>query len=217
VRPLIDGVDTGNFAPQAKEAIRARLGLPGDRPIVSYLGVLNRYQGVDLLLEAAALLKGQGAKLHFLVMGFPEERYREKAEQLGLSGMITFTGRIPYAEAPLYLCAGDLAVSPKISLTEANGKLFNYIACGLPTVVFDTPVNREILGDAALYAKFGDVTDLAGAIGRLAGDRELRQKLGQMGRERAVSEHSWQARGRELVGVYRELLKTVGHRDTEKI
>jgi len=207
IRPLIDGVDTDVFAPHPKEAIRARLGLPGDRPIVSYLGVLNSYQGVDLLLEAAALLKGQGAKLHFLIMGFPEERYREKAEQLGLSGMITFTGRIPYAEAPLYLCAGDLAVSAKISLTEANGKLFNYISCGLPTVVFETPVNREILGDAALYAKYGDATELAGAIGRLAGDRELREKLGQMGRERAVREHSWQARGRELAGIYRSLLK----------
>jgi len=207
IRPLIDGVDTDVFAPHPKEAIRARLGLPGDRPIVSYLGVLNSYQGVDLLLEAAALLKGQGAKLHFLIMGFPEERYREKAEQLGLSGMITFTGRIPYAEAPLYLCAGDLAVSAKISLTEANGKLFNYISCGLPTVVFETPVNREILGDAALYAKYGDATELAGAIGRLAGDRELREKLGQMGRERAVREHSWQARGRELAAVYRSLLK----------
>lgn len=206
IRPLMDGVDTETFAPQPKDAIRARLGLPGDRPIVSYLGLLNSYQGVDLLLEAAADLKGQGAKLHFLIMGFPEGGYREKADQMGLSEMVTFTGRIPYDEAPLYLSAGDIAVSPKISLTEANGKLFNYIACGLPTVAFDTPVNREILGDAALYAKFGDVIELTGAIGRLAGDRELREKLGRKGRERAVSEHSWVARGRELAGIYRELL-----------
>ena len=205
IRPLMDGVDTETFAPHPKEAIRARLGLPSDRPIVSYLGLLNSYQGVDLLLEAAADLKGQGAKLHFLIMGFPEAGYREKADQMGLSEMVTFTGRIPYDEAPLYLSAGDIAVSPKISLTEANGKLFNYIACGLPTVAFDTPVNREILGDAALYAKFGDVIELAGAIGRLAGDRELREKLGRKGRERAVSEHSWVARGRELAGIYRKL------------
>lgn len=205
IRPLMDGVDTETFAPHPKDAIRARLGLPGDRPIVCYLGLLNSYQGVDLLLEAAADLKGQGAKLHFLIMGFPEGGYREKADQMGLSEMVTFTGRIPYDEAPLYLSAGDIAVSPKISLTEANGKLFNYIACGLPTVAFDTPVNREILGDAALYAKFGDVIELAGAIGRLVGDRELREKLGRKGRERAISEHSWVARGRELAGIYRKL------------
>ena len=209
VRALMDGVDTEVFSPPPGvevQALRARLGLPADRPIVSYLGLLNSYQGVDLLLEAAALLKGQGARLHFLIMGFPEGGYREKAEGLGVAEMVTFTGRIPYDQAPLYLGAGDLAVSPKISLTEANGKLFNYIACGLPVVVFDTPVNREILGDAALYARFGDAADLASAIGRLAGDRELREELGRRGRARAESEHSWKARGKELVALYRKLL-----------
>ena len=215
VRALIDGVDTEVFRPHAKEEvreIRARLALPLDRPIVSYLGVLNSYQGVDLLLEAAAHLQRQGAKLHFLVMGYPEGGYREKAEAMGIGDMVTFTGRIPYQDAPLYLCAGDIAVSPKISLTEANGKLFNYIACGLPTVVFDTPVNREILGEDALYARFGDASDLAGAIGRLAGDRELREDVGYAGRERAVREHSWQARGKELAEIYRGLLrKGVNH------
>ncbi|MBU5615214.1 glycosyltransferase family 4 protein [Geomonas azotofigens] len=205
---LIDGVDTDEFAPHPKEAIRAKLGLPEKRPVVAYLGLMNSYQGVDLLLEAAAYLKGQGAKIHYLIMGFPDAPYREKAEAMGIADIITFTGRIPYDEAPLYLSAGDLAVSPKVSLTEANGKLFNYIACGLPTVVFDTPVNREILGDAALYAKFGDAVDLAGAIARLAGDRELREELGAEGRERAVKLHSWQARGKELAGIYRRLLKT---------
>ena len=206
VRALMDGVDTAVFAPLGKAEIRGRLRLPSDRRIVSFLGLLNSYQGVDLLLEAAALLKAQGAKLHFLIMGFPEERYREKADSLGLSDMVTFTGRVPYDEAPLYLSAGDLAVSPKISLTEANGKLFNYLACGLPTVVFDTAVNREIMGDTALYAKFGDVGELAGAIGRLAGDKDLRVELGHKGRARAVKEHCWEARGRELAGIYRKLL-----------
>lgn len=205
VRALMDGVDTEVFAPKPKEAIRARLGLPQDRRIVAFLGVLNSYQGVDLLLDAAAELKRQGAKLHFLIMGFPEGGYREKSEDLGIDDIVTFTGRIPYDDAALYLSAGDIAVSPKISLTEANGKLFNYIACGLPTVAFDTPVNREILGDDALYAKFGDVNELVGAIGRLAGDRELREELGQRGRARAVTEHSWQVRGRELADIYRQL------------
>jgi glycosyltransferase involved in cell wall biosynthesis len=208
VRALMDGVDTDVFSPQPQAGIRERLGLPARVPVVSYLGLLNSYQGVDLLLEAAALLKGQGARVHFLIMGFPDGPYRVKAESMGVSDMVTFTGRVAYDEAALYLCAGDLAVSPKISVTEANGKLFNYIACGLPTVAFDTPVNREILGDAALYAELGNAADLAGAIGRLLGDRELRAELGERGRERAVAVHSWQARGRELAEIYRRLVKS---------
>jgi glycosyltransferase involved in cell wall biosynthesis len=218
VRALIDGVDTDEFRPYPKEEIRARLGIPGNRRVVSYLGLLNSYQGVDLLLEAAANLKSQGAKLHYLIMGFPEERYREMAAELCIDEFVTFTGRVPYEDAPLYLSAGDIAVSPKISLTEANGKLFNYMACGLPTVAFDTPVNREILGDAAMYATFGDVESLAGAIGRLAGDRELRDELGRQARERAVKEHSWAARGKELYQVYQDLTaKALPRRKSENI
>lgn len=211
VLPLIDGVDTDFFSPGPGEESRKLLGLPVDRPVVSYLGVLNSYQGVDLLLEAATLLKRQGAKLHFLVMGFPEEKYREMIRELGIGEIVTLTGRVPYEEAPRYLAASDFAVSPKISLTEANGKLFNYIACGLATVAFDTPVNREILGDAALYAKFGDVVELAGALGRLAGDRELREELGRAGREKALKEHSWSSRGRLLADIYRK----ISHKGTE--
>ncbi|GFO70130.1 glycoside hydrolase [Geomonas limicola] len=210
VQALIDGVDTEVFAPAPREAVAAlkeRLGLPSRRPVVGFLGLLNSYQGVDLLLEAAALLKQQGANLHFLIMGFPEGNYPQKAEALGVADQVTFTGKIPYDQAPLYLSVADVAVSPKISLTEANGKLFNYLACGLPCVVFDTPVNREILGDTALYAKFGDVAELAYAIGRLAGDRELREELATEGRERAVEAHSWQARGKTLVDIYRKLLE----------
>ncbi|MBJ6727021.1 glycosyltransferase family 4 protein [Geomesophilobacter sediminis] len=210
IRPLIDGVDTDCFAPHPQEAIRQRLGLPLNRPVVSYLGVLNRYQGVDLLLEAAQYLKQQGARVHFLVMGFPEEKYRAQAKEMGIDDLVTFTGRVPYDEAPQYLCAGDLAVSPKVSLTEANGKLFNYMACGLPTVVFDTPVNREILGEAALYAKFGDAADLAGAIGRLAGDRELRAEVGAAAREMAIKEHSWTVRGKRLTQIYRRIVNIEG-------
>ena len=189
VRALMDGVDTEEFRPHGKEEIRARLGLPADRRIVCFLGLLNSYQGVDLLLEAAADLKSQGAKLHFLIMGFPEEKYIQKAKEMGLEEITTFTGRIPYDQAAEYLCAGDIAVSPKVSLTEANGKLFNYIACGLPTVVFDTPVNREILGDAGYYAKYGDVNELSGAIGQ-TGRRPGTERRAGGARERAGSQRA---------------------------
>ena len=63
-------------------------------------------------------------------MGFPNEAlYRLRAEQLGVTDYVTFTGRVPYQQAPTYLALGDVAVSAKLSLTEGAGKLLNYMAC----------------------------------------------------------------------------------------
>uniref|UniRef100_A0A831U245 Glycosyltransferase family 1 protein n=1 Tax=Geobacter metallireducens TaxID=28232 RepID=A0A831U245_GEOME len=210
VTTLMDGVDTAVFRPWPRDEVRRRLGIASQAPLVVFLGVLNRYQGIDLLLSSMVILKAKGSPVRFLVMGFPEEGYREKARELGVADMVTFTGRIDYAEAPLYLSAGDLAVSPKISLTEANGKLLNYMACGLPTVAFDTPVNREILGETGVYARFGDAADLAERIEYLAADGSARERLGQQARDRAGKEHSWLARGEQLAVVCRQLCYRLG-------
>lgn len=207
VTALIDGVDTAVFKPYPRDEVRQWLKISATVPLVVYLGVLNSYQGIDTLLAAMVLLKARGSRLRFLVMGFPEERYREQARALGVDDMVTFPGRIDYAKAAVYLSAGDLAVSPKISLTEANGKLFNYMACGLPTVAFDTPVNREILGETGVYARFGDADDLAARLEALAANGGERARLAGLVREKAEREHSWRTRGEVLDGLYRDLLR----------
>jgi glycosyltransferase involved in cell wall biosynthesis len=205
VSALMDGVDADVFTPGSGVGVRGELGIPRDVPVAVFLGVLNRYQGVDILLEVVKILKERGIPLHFLVMGFPEERYRRMAGEAGIGDRMTFTGRIDYREAPRYLSAGDVALSPKISLAEANGKLFNYMACGLPVLAFDTPVNREILGDTGVYAAFGDAADFAARLEQLVQDEEWRRSLAGRVRERAMRNHSWQARGEELEEIYRGL------------
>ena len=208
VKGVIDGVDTDLFRPFPRDEARRALILPPERPIAVFLGVLNHYQGIDLLLEVIRILKERGTAPHFLVMGFPEKRYLNKAAAAGVADMVTFTGRIDYEKAAFFLCAGNIAISPKISLTEANGKLFNYMACGLPTVVFDNPVNREILGDSGVYARQGDPADFAVRIEELLHDRMRMNELAKAVREIAVRNHSWHARGEQLVEIYREMKKS---------
>lgn len=204
---VIDGVDAKQFSPRDRMDARKRLGIAPDVPVVAYLGIMSTYQGTDLMLDTIALLKSRGVRAHFLVMGFPHERYLAAAEARGISDMTTFTGKIDYNDAPLFLSAADLAVSPKLSLTEANGKLFNYMACALPVVVFDTPVNREILGDTGAYARLGDSADFAERIAALLADLDGLKGQGELVRAKAVSEHSWQARGARLAEVYRVLVE----------
>ncbi len=203
---LIDGVDTGVFYPRSRSEARRELGISEQVKLVVYLGLFNRYQGVDLLLEVIARIKRSAPEIRFLLMGFPDHQYRLKAEELGIDGVITFTGRVPYDQAPLYLSAGDLAVSPKLASTEANGKLFNYMACGLPTVAFDSPINREILGTDGIYVEHGNGPAFADAILGALGDDNLLTSLSQKSRTRAIEVHSWECRSRQLDSVYRRML-----------
>ncbi len=205
VTALPDGVDTTVFHHLPKREARQRLGLDEQVPVIVYLGLLNQYQGVDLLIHAARLMIQQGRNFHLVLMGYPEEEYRQLADELNMGCFITFTGKVDYADAPLLLSAGDLAVSPKISDTEANGKLLNYMACGLPVVAFDAPVNWELLGDDGIYAAFGDVVDLARCLSDALSDREALRQRGRRMRTRAVEQLSWQVRVTELEQVYRRL------------
>jgi glycosyltransferase involved in cell wall biosynthesis len=212
VIPVPDGVDTDVFRPiwdygdVERYRIRSALGIPPGRRVVVYLGLLAEYQGSGVLLRAARRVLERRPDVHFLLMGYPgEERYRGLAEQLGIAGSVTFTGRVPYERSPRYLAAGDVAVGPKLSSTEANGKLLNYMALGLPTVAFNTVVNRDILGDAGVYARMADVDELASALLRLlASDSECVDR-GRSLRRRAEERFSWLAAGRQIVEIYDQL------------
>lgn len=207
VSVVADGVDAEVFRPGLEvSGSRRELNLPQDRLIAVFMGVMSEQQGVDLLLEAIGALPDDGRGVHFLLMGYPEEGYRRRADALGLDKRVTFTGRIEYSRAAEYLNLGDLALAPKMSDSEANGKIFNYMACGLPVIAFDNPVNREILGETGVLVPPGDVGAFAGAIAKLAQDEALRQRLAGSARERAVAEHGWDGAARKLELLYDEIL-----------
>jgi glycosyltransferase involved in cell wall biosynthesis len=177
--------------------------------IVIYMGVLTEYQGIDLLLEAIPLVIRETSDVKFLIVGYPnEDYYRQKARALGVASYIHFTGKVPHEELPRYLSLADIAVSPKISTTEANLKLFSYLAMGLPTVVFDNPVNREILGNLGIYATRGDTKSLAQALVEILQDHARARQLGAQGRAKATADYSWLAVGKRLKHIYEAVEKS---------
>ena len=217
IQTLPDCVNGDTFQPAGAYSrrdllgLRQRLGIPQNRKLIVYLGLLAEHQGISHLLEAVRLLLQDRQNVHLLLMGFPNESiYRQKAKALGIESFVTLTGRVPYREAPRYLALGDVAVAPKLSQTEGAGKLLNYMAVGLPTVAFDTPVAREYLGLDGLLAPPGDVVGLAEQIRHAldpgGDDRAWRERLGQRLRQRALNAFSWETAGRQIETLYGQLL-----------
>lgn len=213
LHPLPDCADTVRFNPEnftleAKIALKQKLALPLECPIVAYLGLLTDYQGVPHLLQAAAKLKEMGESGHFLIMGYPNvDHYQKLAQQQGVADMVTFTGKVEYRDAPFYLSLGDIAVAPKMSSTEGSGKVLNYMAMAQPVVAYDSPVHREYLADLGVYAPLGDVDAFAQGIVRLLQAPDYGRERGQQLRQRAIKEYSWQRAGEEIVALYRRLTK----------
>lgn len=211
---VADAVNTTNFAPDYTEdarrstsELRGSLGIPADRKVVVYLGLLAPYQGTDLLLEAASIIVNEWGRhdIHFLIMGFPGvDTYREQAGRLGLSEWVSFPGRVPYGDAPRYLAVGDVAVAPKLSSTEGAGKIGNYMAMALPVVAFEMPISHEYLGDLGVYARRGDSRDLAIKLCMLLDAPEQGSETGRRLREKAERELSWDEAIGRIEGVYEQ-------------
>ena len=130
------------------------------------------------------------------------------AKELNISSSITFTGKVSHQDAPKYLCLGDIGVSPKLSQTEANGKLFGYMAVGLPCVVFDTKTNKEILGDTGIYAKYGDRNSFIQKLIYLLQNEKALKKYGQLSRKRVLDNYTWDKTFSNFIPIYKQLIKS---------
>jgi glycosyltransferase involved in cell wall biosynthesis len=208
-----DAADTLAFLQKQGDDLELvdRLGLPQGKKVIVYLGYLHPYEGIDFLFMSFKELIQRRSDIHFLIMGYPNvKEYKELASRLKISSFVTFTGRIPYEESPRYLRLGDVAVSGKMSQSEGNQKLCNYLSCGIPCVCFDTPVNRYILGEAGFYAPPGDVRTFAEKIIELIASEEKRFHIGKIARKRAEEKFSWEKRVEEIVKIYKSVVKEKG-------
>ncbi len=200
-----DGVNTDVFRPGERDvALVRQLGIPAGKKVIVYLGGLSPHKGVDILLDAFPKVLEQIPSAYLLLMGYPnEEHYRARVNAMELSDTVLITGKIAYEDAPAYLTLGDVAVAPKRSQTEANGKIYNYMAAGLPTVAFDTVVNRDILGNLGAYVHdLSDTEGLAHMIVQLLQDDTARHALSERVRSKAVADYSWDGVADRIIEAY---------------
>ncbi len=206
-----DAFDPHQFSAAAKQAEKERLHLPVDKKILVYVGLLTEYQGVGLLLQALQQLSAHRNDFHLLLMGFPAVAfYQAKAQSLGIGERVTFTGKVAYEQLARYLAAGDIAIAPKLSNTEGNGKILNYASMALPTVAFKTPVSQEYLGSYGIYARERTAPALADAIETALNlsDAE-RTRRGNALRHRILSHFTWEQVGEQIETIYGAVLN--GH------
>jgi glycosyltransferase involved in cell wall biosynthesis len=198
--PVVDG-----------QAVRARLGLEG-RFVIGFVGTVKPWHDLGTLLEALSKLRAQSATsatagaFHLLLVGDIPAGVRDVIAQRGLTDAVTIVGPVPHAEVPNYIAAMDVAASPHPHLADfyfSPLKLFEYLACAVPTVAADVETISDIVthGETALLYAPGNAAELAGRIAALAADRELRTSLGWRGADLVLHRHTWKCNAQQILGL----------------
>jgi glycosyltransferase involved in cell wall biosynthesis len=160
-----------------------------------YVGNLEHYQGIDLLLDALARLPPD-TRFRMLVVGGSDadiDRYRQQAEHLGLASRVRFIGRRPVAHLGAYLAQADILVSPRTLGDNTPMKVYSYMQSGKAILATDIRSHTQALDTSCAELVDANPAAMAAGMERLIANAELRSRLGRAARTKAEAEYSMAA------------------------
>ncbi len=200
------GVHPGAFHPVAER---------GGEPIILMVARLLRDKGVYEFVEAARVLKRKGIKARFLIAGaaVPDNPAGVSLSQIKVwqsEQIVEFLGHqedmVKLYQAAQIVCLPSYREGLPKALVEAA-------ACGKALVATDVPGCREIVreGVNGLLVPVREVAGLARAIQFLLANPDVRQTMGELGRELVLGEdYTEESIARKTLEVYQSLLKPLG-------
>lgn len=215
--------DPSRFTDVGKASLRRRYGINPDEVVATFVGTFGQWHGVDMLAETIKKMVDEDPdwlslkKVRFLLVGdglkMPD--VRKILEGKKYLDFVTLTGLVPQNEAPEYLAASDILLSPHAANTDGSKffgsptKLFEYMAMGKGIIASDLDQIGEILewslkdgclpergpcgkdGELAVLFRSGDVDGLARSIRFLVENPGWRDLLGRNARQEALAKYTW--------------------------
>lgn len=183
----------GRFTPETppgeQEALRARVNLPAQAPVLLWVGRPVPFKRVDVLLDAFDQLLDAHPDTYLVLVGDFSQRpdLRERAALPPLADRVRFAGPVDHADLPAYYRLCDIYVHS--SIYEGLGKvMIEAAASGRPVVSTRTAGGQEIVvsGKTGLLAEPGDPASLAAKLRLLLDNPAQAAAMGRAGRERVL-------------------------------
>ena len=183
--------------------LRRQLGIDGT--ILMYVGNLEAYQGVDLLIEAMPIVRRQEAPVDLVIAGGTAahiDKYRRKAERLGVGDCVHFLGSWPADRLDDLLAEADILTAPRIKGVNTPMKVFPYMHSGRPVVVTDLPTHNHLLDNSVVMLAPPDAQGFAECLVKLAKDAGYQRRLGEAGRRFVEQNHTFDAHQKRVDRLY---------------
>jgi glycosyltransferase involved in cell wall biosynthesis len=189
----------------------ARYGWDGTARNLLAVGTLEPRKNLGRLIGALQQVHQRGTRVHLWLVGqagWQSGELMQRAHALGLHPFVHHTGYVPAEDLRAFYHACDLFVLP--SLLEGFGlSVVEAMACGALLVISDTPVLREITGDAACYFDPCNEDVLAEVLYEVLSDGALAEDLRARTHLRA-EQFSWQRAARETLRIYHQAAEAYG-------
>lgn len=211
VATLYNGLDTRKMiAPNGNYGYRQSIGIEEEVPLIISVGHVRPIKGIDVLVEAAALVVCELPEAVFLVLGRNSNfdhfrKLEERISQLGIQKNIKFPGETNYVLPALR--AADIFLLPSRSEGFSNA-LIEAMACGLPCVATRVGGNAEAVeeGRSGFLVESEDAKAMAERILRLLRDPTRAKEMGAAGRRIVEEKFTAEVMIQKLIGHYDRIL-----------
>jgi glycosyltransferase involved in cell wall biosynthesis len=184
----------------------------GRRRAIVYTGNLEGYQGIDLLLDAFAIVAGARDDAALVLVGGSAAQIsatRARAVALGIGDRVVLAGQRPAEEMPEWMALGTALVSPRLHGGNTPLKLYSYMWSGVPIVATDLPTHTQILDASTAVLRPATPDGLAGGMLDVLADPSRFATIGAAARARVASDYSRDAFRRKLLSAYASLAPAV--------
>lgn len=183
--------------------LRKSLGI--SNTMLMYVGNLETYQGIDLLLESFALALQENSPADLVIIGGEATdiaKYERQAQNLDIGARVHFLGSKPVNHLAMYLAQADILVSPRIKGKNTPMKLYSYLDSGKALLATDLPTHTQVLNSRIAMLAQPNPEAFSQGMLNLLKDQELRNNLGSAGKQLIQQKHTYQVFCQQLNDIY---------------
>ncbi len=187
------------------EPLRKQLGISGQLAV--YVGNLESYQGIDLLLQALSFIPA-GTDLHLVVIGGDKamvRHYRSAAVKMKSDIPMHFIGPRPTKFLSAYLEQADILISPRLWGLNTPMKVYSYMASGKPILATDIPAHNQVLDTSCALLVEPEPKAMAAGLMQLVRNPSHGRRIGKTAQTVVAKHYSAQAYKKKLITAYTSL------------
>jgi glycosyltransferase involved in cell wall biosynthesis len=174
-------------------------------PVAMYVGNLEHYQGIDLLLEGFRHTLDQMGEARLVIVGGREDdivHYGQRATALGINQAVHFLGPKPVSALGDLLREADVLVSPRLKGLNTPMKIYSYMDSGTAVLATRLRTHTQVLDDRNSYLVEPEPVALGTGLATLLKDDDLRERLAAEAKDHVQREFTPEAARRKLESFY---------------